>query len=127
MVSEGDFGSEARARPARSVYSRLPPRSAYAGGGTPSGVQGAEPPVGEANHLKSMMLPHNLRQHGRYYTLPIARRRLAELAHRWIPGRIVALQQPAPVGIGAVQQPHGAAEGAGEVRDRGIHRNHQVQ
>jgi hypothetical protein len=25
-------------------YSRLPPRSAYAGGGTPSGVQGAEPP-----------------------------------------------------------------------------------
>jgi hypothetical protein len=25
-------------------YSALPPRSANAGGGTPSGVQGAEPP-----------------------------------------------------------------------------------
>ncbi len=40
-------------------YRSLPPRSAYDSGGTPSGVQGAEPLVGEAIYSNSLISFYN--------------------------------------------------------------------
>src|ERR1700678_783165 len=48
MVSEFHIESELLTR-AGALHGRLPPRSANAGGGTPSGGQGADPPVAEGH------------------------------------------------------------------------------
>ena len=60
--------------------------------------------------------------------VPIAQSRLAEQAHARIPGRVLTLQHPAPIGIGFRQeQPHGLTERAGYMRHRGVHGHDQVQ
>ena len=61
------------------------------------------------------------------HTVPVARAGLAKLAQRRIPGAVVAVQQPAPAGIEAVQQPDRLAERAGQMGDRGIDADHQIE
>jgi len=48
---------------------------------------------------------------------PVAVPRLPEEPHRRIPGRVLAIEEPAPVGIGREQHPALLAERAREVRD----------
>ena len=49
---------------------------------------------------------------------------LAEQPHCRVPGIVLALQHPTPVGDPWQQHPHWLAESAGEVRDRGVDRDH---
>jgi len=60
-------------------------------------------------------------------TRPVAVARLAEKAHRWIPGVVAASQVVAPVGRIGDQHPHGDAHGAGKVRNRSIYSDHEVE
>ena len=52
---------------------------------------------------------------------------LAEQPHAGIPGRVVAVTQPAPVGDPRQGQPHRHAQRPGQMRRRRVHRHHQVQ
>ena len=61
------------------------------------------------------------------HTGPVARTGLAKLAQLRIPGAVVAVQQPAPAGIEAVQQPNRLAERAGLMGDRGVDTDDEVK
>jgi hypothetical protein len=58
---------------------------------------------------------------------PVARPRLAKQPHRRIPRRVVAAGHPAPVGGERQHHPDRLAERAGEVRDRGVGRDHKIE
>ena len=52
---------------------------------------------------------------------------LAEQPHGRIPGIVLAIEHPAPIGHPRQQHPDRLAERAGEMRDRGIDRDHQIE
>ena len=59
--------------------------------------------------------------------VPVAPFRLTEEAHGRVPGCIIAIREPSPVGRVREQGPDRFSEGSGEVRDRGIHGDDQVE
>ena len=74
--------------------------------------------------------PGPLRQGGRHvreHGLPSARPGLAEEPQGRIPGAVGAVPKPPPAGVEARQEPHRSTESTSEVRNRGVHRDHQVQ
>ena len=61
------------------------------------------------------------------HPFPIPGSLLTEQARGRIPGAVVAIEQPAPVGTVLQHDPHRLAQSAGEMRDRRIDRHDQVQ
>src|ERR1700757_3562629 len=68
-----------------------------------------------------------LRGHALKDIVPAAELRLPEQAHAWVPGTILTLQQPAPVGTGRQRYPDRRAQGTREMRDGRIRGNDKVQ
>ena len=62
-----------------------------------------------------------------HHTGPIARRFLTEQACAGIPGRVVAIQQPAPIRRKLEQYPHRLAERASQMRGGCVHADEEVQ
>ena len=60
-------------------------------------------------------------------TVPVTGAGLTKLSQSRVPGTVVAVQQPAPVSIKAVQEPNWLAERAGQVGDRRIDTNDEVE
>src|SRR5271165_7296671 len=65
--------------------------------------------------------------YGREYGRPVTPRGLAKEAHAWIPGAVAPVSKPAPVRHLLQQHPSRLAEPSGEMRDRGIARDHEIQ
>ena len=61
------------------------------------------------------------------HAVPIARPRLMKQPCGGIPGRVRANQQPPPARIETIEHPHRLAQRAGQMRDSGVDRDHQVQ
>jgi hypothetical protein len=53
--------------------------------------------------------------------------RLTEQARRRIPGTVLASEQPAPIGNERQQDPDRLRQRAGEVGDRGVNRDHEIE
>jgi len=77
--------------------------------------------------------PHQgvlVREHGRDladYGSPIAARLLAEEPRRRIPRAVLALEEPAPIGNERQHDPNPLAHGAGEMGDRRVDGNDEVE
>src|SRR5580658_6602544 len=65
--------------------------------------------------------------HSFEYGLPIPDLWLREQTHGRIPRAIFALQQPAPVMGEWNQRPHRSRQGPGQMADRCIHRDYQIE
>jgi hypothetical protein len=52
---------------------------------------------------------------------------LAKQPHGRVPRIILAIEQPAPIGHPRQQDPDRLAERTGQMRNRRIHRNHQIE
>src|SRR5262245_1444707 len=63
----------------------------------------------------------------RDHVVPGARVVLTEETAGWIPGAVVATEQPAPVGEISQQDPHRLSQCAGKMRDAGIDRDDKIQ
>ena len=61
------------------------------------------------------------------HTVPVAQAGLAKLTQRRIPRAVVAIEQPSPTGIEAIQKPDRLAESAGKMHYRRIDADHQIQ
>ena len=91
--------------------------------------------LGFAHHTETVRFPGLSRgcpagQNGRDprdQLVPVVEARLAEEAKRRVPGTIVAIEHPAPVGLGRQQAPDRPAECTGQVKDGGIHADRQVE
>src|SRR5215813_7508774 len=59
--------------------------------------------------------------------LPVAETSLTEDAHGRIPRRAVCRQAPSPAGVETVEHPCRLAHRAGDVRDRRIRRDHEIE
>ena len=58
---------------------------------------------------------------------PSARGRLAEQAGGRIPGAVVTVEKPTPVRSKRQHDPHRLPHRTGEVRNRGVHRDHEIE
>ena len=65
--------------------------------------------------------------HPMQHPSPVSRRPLPKEPRSRIPGRGLDLLHPAPVGEMRQQNPHRLAHGAGEMRDRGVGSDHQIE
>ena len=61
------------------------------------------------------------------WRLPIAGAGLSKKPHRWIPRRIVAVEHPSPIRHMRQQNPRRFSHRAGEMRDRRIDGDDQIQ
>src|SRR4029079_14805883 len=59
--------------------------------------------------------------------VPIAGLFLAKELRGRIPGTVIAIEEPAPVGRERQEHPDGLAQGAREVRDGGVDGNHDIE
>ena len=59
--------------------------------------------------------------------IPSAGSALPKLSQTRIPGAVITVEQPAPSGIVAIEEPQWLAECAGEVRHRGIYGDDEVE
>ena len=90
-------------------------------------ARGRPRPVTGLEALHVFHLVHELLSNATENALPIAGLRLAEQPRAKIPGRILALEQPAKIGRERQQRPNRFAERAGEMHHRSIHRDHQIE
>ena len=60
-------------------------------------------------------------------TFIIARNGLPEQTRGRIPGAVVTIEEPPPVGNGREQYPRGTAESGGKMGNAGADRNHQIE
>ena len=58
---------------------------------------------------------------------PVTRGRLTEQPGGAVPRAVLASAQPAPAGIEAIEHPHRLAQRSGEMRNRRVHADHQVE
>ena len=58
---------------------------------------------------------------------PVAGSGLAKLAQVRIPGTVVSTDEPAPLGVEAVQKPDRLTERSGQMSDRRIDADHQIE
>ena len=65
--------------------------------------------------------------HLRHHRRPIPSLVCRNSSHPRIPRRVAACFQPAPVGVGRQQQPHRLAQRARQMRDAGVHGDHQIE
>jgi hypothetical protein len=63
----------------------------------------------------------------RDHAVPAAAFILPEQARGRIPGAVLAIQQPAPVGNERQQHPDRLAERAGKMGDTGVHRDDEIE
>ena len=83
-----------------------------------NGVSGAVSPCATASSSAAMRAMH---------VRPVLALVLAEQPHGRVPGIILAVEHPAPIGHPRQQHPDRLAERAGEMRDRGVDRDHQIE
>ena len=62
-----------------------------------------------------------------YHPGPVSRLLLSEQPHARVPRAVVALQHPAPVRGIWQEDPHRLAERTGQMRNRGVDRNHEIE
>ena len=62
-----------------------------------------------------------------HHLLPSPGSGLAKQPCRWIPGTILAFQEPAPIAAFIQQDPYGFTHGAGQMRNASVDGNHQVE